>query len=54
MKQERKDKNEKIQELTEKLQTGIQELYDSDKYRDYLTTMAKFHHYSFNNTFPLR
>lgn len=51
MKQERKDKkNEKIQELTEKLQTGIQELYDSDKYRDYLTTMAKFHHYSFNNS----
>ena len=50
MKQERKDKNEKIQELTEKLQTGIQELYDSEKYRDYLRTMAKFHHYSFNNS----
>ena len=50
MKQERKDKNEKIQELTEKLQTGIQELYDSEKYRDYLRTMAKFHHYSFTNS----
>ena len=51
MKQERKDKkNEKIQELTEKLQTGIQELYDSEKSRDYLRTMAKFHHYSFNNS----
>lgn len=50
MKQERNNKNDKIQELTEKLQTGIQELYDSDKYRDYLTTMAKFHHYSFNNS----
>ena len=51
MKQERKDKkNEKIQELTEKLQNGIQELYDSEKYRDYLRTMAKFHHYSFNNS----
>ncbi len=50
MKQERKDKNEKIQELTEKLQTGIQELYDSEKYRDYLRTMARFHHYSFNNS----
>ena len=50
MKQERKDKNEKIQELTERLQTGIQDLYDSDKYRDYLRTMAKFHHYSFNNS----
>lgn len=50
MKQERNNKNDKIQELTEKLQTGIQELYDSDKYRDYLRTMAKFHHYSFNNS----
>ena len=47
---ERKDQNEKIKELTEKLQAGIQELYDSEKYRDYLRTMAKFHHYSFNNS----
>ena len=50
MKQERKDQNEKIKELTEKLQAGIQELHDSEKYRDYLRTMAKFHHYSFNNS----
>ena len=47
---ERKDQNEKIKELTEKLQSGIQELHDSEKYRDYLRTMAKFHHYSFNNS----
>ena len=47
---ERKDRNEKIKELTEKLQAGIQELHDSEKYRDYLRTMAKFHHYSFNNS----
>ena len=47
---ERKDQNEKIKELTEKLQAGIQELHDSEKYRDYLRTMAKFHHYSFNNS----
>ena len=50
MKQERKDPNEKVKELTEKLQAGIQELYDSEKYRDYLCAMAKFHHYSFNNS----
>ena len=29
---------------------GIQELFDSDRYKAYLTTMAKFHNYSFNNT----
>ena len=39
---ERKDQNEKIKELTEKLHAGIQELHDSEKYRDYLRTMAKF------------
>ena len=47
---ERKDQNEKIKELTEKLQAGIQELHDSEKYRDYLRTTAKFHHYSLNNS----
>lgn len=50
MNQKRKEQNEKITELTEKLQDGIKELYDSDKYRDYLRTMAKFTNYSFNNT----
>lgn len=50
MKQERKDKDEKIKELTEKLETGIKELYDSDRYKDYLQTMSKFTNYSFNNT----
>ena len=50
MKQEKKDQNEKIKELTEKLHDGIKELYESDKYRDYLRTMAKFTNYSFNNT----
>lgn len=53
MKQERNDKQkkeEKIQELTEKLHDSIKELYESDKYVDYLRTMAKFTNYSFNNT----
>ena len=50
MNQKRKEQNEKIKELTERLQDGIKELYDTDKYRDYLRTMAKFTNYSFNNT----
>lgn len=49
-KRTKKQQEDKIKELTEKLQAGIQELYDSDKYRDYLRTMAKFTNYSFNNT----
>lgn len=50
MKEKRTEQNEKIRELTEKLHNGIQELYESDKYKDYLRTMAKFTNYSFNNT----
>ena len=50
MKNERTDKNEKIKELTEKLHEGIKNLFESDRYKDYLQTMAKFHNYSFNNT----
>lgn len=47
---ERKENKEKIKEITEKLQAGIQELHNSDKYREYLVAMSKFHHYSFNNS----
>ncbi len=39
-----------MKEITDRLETGIQELFDSDRYKAYLTTMAKFHNYSFNNT----
>ncbi len=47
---ERKDQNEKIKELTEQLHDGIKNLFESDRYRDYLQAMAKFHNYSFNNS----
>ena len=47
---ERKDQNEKIKELTEQLHDGIKNLFKSDRYRDYLQAMAKFHNYSFNNS----
>ncbi|WP_423741379.1 YodL domain-containing protein [Faecalibacterium sp. 7] len=45
-----KDSAERMKEITDRLETGIQELFDSDHYKAYLTTMAKFHNYSFNNT----
>lgn len=50
MKTERKDQKEKIKELTEKLHEGIKDLFESDRYRDYLQAMAKFYNYSFNNS----
>lgn len=45
-----KDSAERMKEITDRLETGIQQLFDSDRYKSYLTTMAKFHNYSFNNT----
>lgn len=41
---------ERMKEITERLETGIQELFESERYKAYLTTMSKFHSYSFNNT----
>ena len=41
---------ERMKEITDRLETGIQELFESDRFRAYLDTMARFHNYSFNNT----
>ena len=41
---------ERMKEITDKLEAGIQALFDSDQYAAYLKAMSKFHNYSFNNT----
>ena len=41
---------EKVKEITDKLEAGIRELMDSDKFRDYLKCLSKFHNYSLGNT----
>lgn len=43
-------REEQLKEITERLEQGVQELFTSERYREYLNTMAKFHNYSFNNT----
>ena len=40
---------ERLKEITDSIEKGIKELFDSDKYKQYLTTMSRFHHYSVNN-----
>lgn len=45
-KQSNKDR---IKEITAGIEKGIQELFESDRYRNYLTTMSRFHRYSLNN-----
>ena len=41
---------EKLKEITDRLEQGIMELFDSERYKEYLRVMSKFHNYSFNNT----
>ena len=41
---------EKLKEITDRLEQGITELFESERYREYLRVMSKFHNYSFRNT----
>lgn len=43
-------KNDKVTQLTDKLEEGLLRLKDSEEYKKYLTCMSKFHSYSFNNS----
>lgn len=47
---ENNTEKQRVQELTDKLEQGLQDLFNSDSYCNYLRTMSKFHNYSFNNT----
>lgn len=44
------EQQEKIKEITEKLEKGIEDLFQSENYKNYLATMSKFTSYSLNNT----
>jgi hypothetical protein len=41
---------DRLKEITESIEQGIQDLFDSNKYMEYLRTMSRFHRYSLNNT----
>jgi antirestriction protein ArdC len=40
---------DKLKEITDKLEAGIKDIFDSGQYKTYLKTLSKFHNYSFNN-----
>ena len=42
-----KTEKQKVKEITDKLEEGLKELFESGKYKSYLSTMSKFHNYSF-------
>lgn len=41
---------QQVREITDKLVQGIKELFESERFKEYLRTMSKFYNYSFNNT----
>ena len=41
---------ERLKEITDHIEQGIKDLFQSDQYARYLRTMSRFHHYSVNNT----
>lgn len=43
-------REEQLKEITDRLEQGVQDLFTSERYTEYLQTMGKFHRYSFNNT----
>ena len=40
---------DRLKEITDGIERGIQDLFASDQYAAYLKTMSRFHHYSLNN-----
>ena len=47
---EKQTSKDRMREIVDSIETGIKELFESDKYRQYLSTMSRFHRYSVNNT----
>lgn len=41
---------DRLKEITDSIEQGIKDLFQSDKYMEYLRTMSRFHRYSLNNT----
>ena len=45
-----KQNKQRIKEITESIETGIREMFETERYQTYLSTMSRFHRYSVNNT----
>ena len=47
---EKQSNKDRLKEITDSIENGIKELFESEKYKNYLRTMSRFHKYSVNNT----
>ncbi len=43
---EKQTNKERLKDITDSIEKGIQDLFQSDKYAEYLRTMSRFHRYS--------
>ena len=50
MAEQKQSNKDRLREITEGIEQGIKELFESEKYRQYLSVMSRFHRYSVNNT----
>ena len=46
---EKQSQRDRIKEITDGIEQGIKDMFNSDNFRQYLKTMSRFHHYSLNN-----
>ncbi len=46
----KKSNRDRLKEITDSIESGIREVFSSDRYAAYLQTMGRFHRYSFRNT----
>ena len=47
---EEPSRQERLKEITDQLEAGIRNLMESNRYREWMDTMSRFHQYSLNNT----
>ncbi|MDO5398457.1 MAG: DUF4316 domain-containing protein [bacterium] len=45
----KKTNKQRLKDITDSIENGIKDLFESDKYKQYLQTMSRFHRYSVNN-----
>lgn len=46
----RMTEKQKVKEITDRLEKGLKDIFESEQYKTYLSTISKFHNYSFHNT----
>ena len=49
MRKEKVSREERMSEIQQKLENGVRDIFESDKYKEYISTMSKFPSYSINN-----